>query len=485
MKKRLTIIGSVLGILIVSIVALIFAAERYTSRSAFCTQCHIMKTAVATWKKDKHTMGSHSKIEKDVDCIECHYSPEDKFNPKVKFRGLGQLFSYIATGDKEVRKRAVVNDSSCLTSKCHPKDKYLEKKIDYKTKYKTDYKGTLVPFTHKTHDEKTIEGQKLRCSSCHIKQSVGKHFEVPKELCFLCHFRKAKENVGRAKCSVCHVISKEALKTKIAGESTKEPADEKKDTKPITHQGLEKAKIACGGCHFELVWGNVALKEDSCLECHHSPTPELMKTATDRKKMHVEHVTKQTARCLNCHQPLEHKKSPYLDAAIRNCATCHPEPHRDQKLLIAGEGGKGLEKYPIAHNAMKTNCLGCHTKDGHDEKGRKVRVAEVKSCVDCHADKEMEKQAKKWKRDVSEELKTARDMEKEAVAAIEEAKGKMPDSIIEEALALLKDGQENLRIVDAGGGVHNKKYAILLIETGVQKFEDIKATLSAGNKMPD
>jgi len=436
-----------------------------------------MKTAVETWKKDKHKMGSHSKIEKDVDCIECHYAPGDKMNPKVKFRGLGQLFSYIATGDKEVRKRAVVNDSSCMTAKCHPKENFFEKKIDYTAKYKTDYKGTLVPFTHKTHDEKTIEGQKLRCSSCHIHQSAGKHFEVPRELCFLCHFRSAKENEGRAKCSVCHVISKEALRAQKKEESTGE-----NKTIPMTHKSLEKAKVACGSCHFELVGGKVDVKEDSCIECHHNPTPELMQTAKDKKKMHEEHVTKQTARCFSCHQPLEHKKSPYLDAAIRNCTTCHPEPHRDQKLLIAGEGGNGIGKYPIAHDAMKTNCLGCHTKDGVDGKGRKVRVAEVKSCVECHADKELEKQARKWKRDVSEELKAAREVEQEVIAAIEEAKGKLPDPVVKKALALLKDGQENLRIVDAGGGVHNKKYAMLLIETGLQKFESVKLALNAGNK---
>ena len=106
----------------------------------------------------------------------------------------------------------------------------------------------------------------------------------------------------------------------------------------------------------------------------------------------------------------------------------------------------------------------------------------MQSCVECHADKELEKQAKKWKRDVSEELKAAREVEKEAVAAIEEAKGKLSDAVIRKLLALLQDGQENLRIVDAGGGVHNKKFAMLLIETGLQKFESVKSELNAGNK---
>jgi hypothetical protein len=413
-------------------------------------------------------------------CIDCHYAPGEKPTPKAKFRGLGQLFSYMATRDKEVRKRAVVHDSSCLTQDCHPKEKFFDKKLDYNTKYQTEYKGTLVPFTHKTHEDKKIDGQKLRCSSCHIHQSAGKHFEVPKELCFLCHFRKAKENEGRAKCAVCHEISKKALKVKKAGEHPGE-----KEAKPITHQSVEKAKVACSSCHIELVRGNVEIKKDACVECHHSPTAELMKTADDKKKMHEEHVTKQTARCFHCHQTLDHKKNPYLDAAIRNCATCHPEPHKHEKMMIAGDGGNGLEKYPIAHDAMKTNCLGCHTKDGYDKKGRKVKIASMKSCVDCHGDKDMEKQAQKWKEDVAEEMKSARNVEKEVIAALEEAKGKVPDGVMKKAIALLKEGQENLRIVDAGGGVHNKKYAMLLLETGVQKFEDIKTELSNGLKSAD
>jgi hypothetical protein len=131
---------------------------------------------------------------------------------------------------------------------------------------------------------------------------------------------------------------------------------------------------------------------------------------------------------------------------------------------------------------MKTNCLGCHTKDGHDQKGRKVRTAEVKSCVDCHADKEMEKQPKKWKRDIDAELIAAREMEKEVLAALEEVRENLPASSHKKVLALLKDARENLRIVDAGGGVHNKKYAMLLIETGLLKFEAIKAELASVKK---
>jgi hypothetical protein len=475
MNKRYLMIGAGIGGVLLFAAIVLFASEKYTARAVFCgTRCHTMTSPYETWKKDKHKAGPHSKIKHDVACVDCHYAPGAKSTPKAKFRALGQLFSYLATKDKEVRKRAVVSDTSCMTSDCHPKDKFYEKKIEYAEKYKIEFKGVLLPFVHKTHAEKTIEGQQLHCSSCHIHFSAGKHFEVPRESCFLCHFRKAKESDTRAKCSVCHEISTKPLKKKKPGDD----ADDK--GLPITHQSIEKAKVSCKGCHFELVRGNVEVKIDSCIDCHHDPSPELMKAIGDKKKMHEEHVTKQTARCFNCHQTLEHKKSPYLDAAIRDCAACHSEPHLYQKMIIAGDGGKDVDKYPIAHDAMRTNCLACHMKDGFDDKGRKVKKADMKACSDCHSDKDKEKLAKKWKSDVAEELKTVRENEKEMLAALEEATGKASDSAIKKARTLVKEGQEKLRIVDAGGGVHNKKFAMLLLETATAKFDEAKAALNSG-----
>lgn len=480
MGRILKSIGIGVAIFIAGAGLLVYSAEIYTSRPDFCgLQCHPMKSPYDSWRKDKHKTGAHTKIKEDVACVDCHYAPGEKPTLRAKFRGLGQLFTYLATKEKAVRIRAVVKDAACLTSECHPKDNYLIKKIDFKKAYKTDYKGTLKPFTHKTHMEKTIDGQKLHCSSCHIHSSAGRHFEVPRELCFLCHFRKAKDNEGRARCSVCHEVSNKPLQVKKL-----EGNPEEKGKKPITHQSIEKAKVSCKGCHFELVRGNIDVKKESCLDCHHDPTPEFVKKMDDRKLMHVAHVAKQTARCVNCHQTIEHKEFSYLDAAIRDCATCHPEPHKYEKMLLAGVGGKGVGKFPIAHDPMRTNCLGCHMKDGFDHKGRKVRRADDKACVECHEDKDKAKVSKKWKEDVSEELKTARNLEKEAVAAFEAAKGKVPDKIIRKTNALLKDGQENLKIAEAGGGVHNKKYSILLIDTAVRNFEDVLKEIGTVNNSP-
>lgn len=478
MKRALKIIGIASGIVIICLAMLVYGAERYTSRPGFCgMQCHTMRTPYQTWVKDKHKTGTHSKIKNDVLCIDCHFAPGEHPTPRAKFKGLGQLFSYLATKEKEVRKRAVVKDAACTTSECHPIDKLYPKKIDYKKAYKTDYKGKLLPFTHKTHSEKRVDGQVLHCSSCHIHSTAGRHFEVPKDLCFLCHFRKSEDNKGRAKCSICHEVSNKPLQVK-------KPAGvlDEKPSKPITHQTIEKSKVPCSGCHFELIRGNIGVKKESCFDCHHDPTPELMKKADDRKVMHDTHVTKQTARCVNCHQTIEHKEFSYLDIAIKNCSKCHPEPHIYQKMLLSGEGGKGIAKFPIAHDPMRTNCLSCHTKDGFDEKGRKVRRAEGKSCVECHGDKDKEKIATQWKTDVAEEIKSVRGLEKDVIAAMEEAKGKVAEAKIRKMQALLRNAQANLRIVDAGGGVHNKKYSILLIDTAVKDLEDVMKGLEAAKQ---
>ena len=60
----------------------------------------------------------------------------------------------------------------------------------------------------------------------------------------------------------------------------------------------------------------------------------------------------------------------------------------------------------------------------------------------------------------------------EALKVIEEAKGKMPQELIDAAIEMVKQGEEGLSIVEYGGGVHNKKYSIMLIDAALTSFED-------------
>ncbi|MBI5663791.1 MAG: NapC/NirT family cytochrome c [Nitrospirae bacterium] len=452
MNKKWVLI--ILAAVVIIIVSGIIGAEFYTSQPSFCGSCHIMKKYYNQWTKDKHG-------EKGVACVECHYAPGEHGTLTAKFKGLGQLFTYLGSKDALVRKPAKVNDASCLTSECHPREKFADKKLNFAKK---------IPYVHKTHFDKTVEGQALHCATCHQHVRGERHFQVPVVACYLCHFKNAEFNKDRGKCSLCHEIPVKPLqKQKKEGEAVTVSADS--EEKPITHESMEKAQVSCLGCHNDLIQGSGGIKKENCFNCHEY-SDEMQNKAEDKKVMHEEHVADQNANCFDCHEPITHKKTDFMDSVRLNCEACHPETHISQTQLIAGIGGKGIDgPYPIAHNDMRMNCFACHTKDGVDHKGIKVKRGQEQTCADCHTERQ-KNLARQWKEDVDEELKNAREVEKTAAQAIENARGKAPARSINNAVALLKDGRENLTLVDAGGGVHNKKYSMLLLETAVEKFEE-------------
>lgn len=448
MKKRIVLIA--LGIVVVLIICSILAAEYYTSQPSFCGSCHIMKPYYDQWVKDKHS-------ELGVACVDCHYAPGEHGTLTAKFKGLGQLFTYLGSKDALVRKPAKVNDASCMTSDCHPKEKFADKKLQFTEK---------IPYIHRTHFDKTVEGQALHCDTCHQHVKSENHFEVPKVACYLCHFKDAKLNEGRAKCSSCHIMPEKPLNKMEEG--TEQPK------RLITHKTLEEAKVSCHSCHYQIVQGSGDIKKEGCFNCHEY-SEEMLKKSDDKKIMHEKHVGSQEARCFDCHMPIEHKEvSPY-DAVVKNCSECHPEPHIYQKMILSGTGGIGIDKqYPIAHVDFNVNCLACHVEEGFDEKGRKFRKGSAKMCIQCHqGDEEKGQLAEKWQDDVRDAVLEARVLEKEAIEAIEKATGKAPKKSLSKARAKLKDAQANLRIADAGGGVHNKKYAMFLIDTAITDLETI------------
>jgi nitrate/TMAO reductase-like tetraheme cytochrome c subunit len=442
----------ILVMVVIVAVAGIFTAEYYTAQPQFCGSCHIMKKYYNQWAKDKHS-------EIGVACVECHYAPGEHGTLTAKFKGLGQLFTYLGSKDKLVRKAAVVNDLSCMTADCHPKEKFADKKLKLTEK---------IPYIHRTHFDKTIEGQTLHCATCHQHVRSEKHFEVPRVACYLCHFKEAKFNEGRAKCSSCHEIPDKPL------QKLEEGAEQPK--KLITHKTLEESKVACQSCHYQIIQGKGEIKKEDCFNCHEYSV-EMLKKAEDKKSMHEEHVTEQHAKCFDCHMPIEHKEIEFMEIARTNCAKCHPDHHVQQKMLIAGTGGKGIEKdYPIRHFNVKVNCFACHTKDDYDFKGVRVMKGNPENCAACHTEDE-KKLVKKWKEDVNDMLAEAMEIEEEALKAIEDAKGKLPDSKIKKAMSEVAEGKENIKIVIAGGGVHNKKYSALLLDIAIEKFDNAIAEL--------
>ena len=69
-------------------------------------------------------------------------------------------------------------------------------------------------------------------------------------------------------------------------------------------------------------------------------------------------------------------------------------------------------------------------------------------------------------------------LKKEAMDTIEKSKDRVSKEKISEAAALLKKGQENMHIVEYGGGVHNMKYSITLLDVAMNNFEAVIDLLS-------
>ncbi len=457
-------------VIVIVLLAALFSAEKHTSRPSFCGSCHIMQPYFKSWENSKHGNA-------DIDCVDCHYAPGEHRTIKAKFKGLGQLFSYLAVGDTEVRKPAIVSDLSCTTAKCHPttgkgkEGEYWTKKISFVDYVRGDGSKAAVSLTHEAHYDKTkwVPGQELHCSTCHMHESGKKHIEVSPYTCYLCHFNKTELNENRAKCSLCHSIPEEPFKK-----------SDNPDEKSVTHKVLEEREVPCSSCHIQLFKGDGMINDERCLFCHQY-SEGILDDAKNMKLMHEKHVAAQAANCFNCHTRIEHKKGlegfNYVDAVLGNCSECHAEAHMYQRLLLAGEGGRGVNQpYPIKHHTVNTNCMACHVKDSFDEKGRKIKAAKPETCVACHTEREG-KLIKKWKADLADILEEARDIEQEAVDAIEVAKGTVPDEKLQKAISLLAEGQENIKIVLAGGGIHNKKYAVLLLDIAIEKFDDAMAAL--------
>jgi hypothetical protein len=468
------------------------AATTEPKTKFFCGGCHVlsyprvMEKAYTSWNAGKH---------KDVGCVNCHYTPEtldvkvpehekipkDEKTASEKKTGiefmkaeleiLAKLTTVLNMKESVVRTRPRLDDRSCTTAKCHPttgegkEGEFWTKKIKFVESDRDDKTKRVITYVHKTHFDKTkfVEGQEMHCTSCHQHETEKEHFEVSRKKCFLCHFKNVKLNEGRAKCSLCHEIPTKPLQTQ-----KKEGADE--DEKPITHKSVEEAGVKCGACHSHSIRGDGAIKQEKCLDCHDNEKP-VTKEGSNKKLMHEKHVAAQNASCFNCHEPIEHNKNGDFIAIGRSlCQSCHPDHHKYQEMLLLGEKRPGVSNVPSLMFAVSTNCQACHLEE-KIIKGEKVAHGAGKACVACHTEKH-EGMVKEWKEKTEEEAKSAREVEKEALKTVEEAKGKMPQEKIDAAIDMIKQGQEGLNIVEYGGGVHNKKYSIMLIDAAFTSFED-------------
>jgi hypothetical protein len=187
--------------------------------------------------------------------------------------------------------------------------------------------------------------------------------------------------------------------------------------------------------------------------------------------LHQKHIGEQNARCFDCHRPIRHEQIDFLDPVREACFVCHPNHHNYQKKLLLGKERQEIMKVPGLMYDVKTNCIGCHIEERFI-KGEKVLHGSAESCVACHTEKHYG-MLKEWKNKLKDELEYALDIEKDAEQAIKAAEDKVTIEKLNQAKGMFQKGQKNLRLIEYGGGVHNYKYSIVLLDDAMNNFDDL------------
>lgn len=460
--------------------------EYYTSQSSFCGgSCHTMTEQYEAWKSNYHHK-SNNPDGMQADCVDCHFLPGEHHSLKAKYEGLRHLAAYLYNPDAPLPIRPVIKDGSCLQSGCHDREVLAQKEIQYTEK---------VRFKHEIHfSDKALEGSQITCDTCHFKTSEEKHFEVPEDICFLCHLKLDKPtldkaemgnedikkisfaskpsinfNEGKSRCDICHTIPTRSLQSQL------QVGDESTTKGPITHQTIQESGVACESCHFEVVKGHGEIETgnvvaNGCLTCHNR-SQTLLAAAGDKTLMHDKHVPNK-ADCFDCHTVVEHKnRTDHLDFVREDCQLCHVDQHKYQKLLLSGAPVDGdISGVPHLMYEVNVNCMACHLKKTMS-KGHDVRTASGDTCVACHT-KEHNKMLGDWNESLTNEISGAEEVEAEARELLTELKDSLSEEQLREAEAMIAKGVELLNIVRVGNGVHNKKYAITILDGAFGNFED-------------
>ncbi|MEJ1297416.1 MAG: NapC/NirT family cytochrome c [Candidatus Sedimenticola sp. (ex Thyasira tokunagai)] len=487
MFRRQCLISAVIGLVLFLIVSF-FGVEYYTSQSSFCGgSCHTMTEQYDAWKSNTHHK-SNNPEGKQAECIDCHFLPGEKRSLKAKWEGLRHLAAYLYNPNAPLPIRPVIRDGSCLQSGCHQRETVAQKEIQFTEK---------IRFKHDAHfTDKALDGHDITCDTCHFKTTEGKHFEVPKEICYLCHLKlekptldKAKMtngdgkikkisfdnrpsisfNEGASRCDICHTIPTNSLQSQL------QAGGKDLTIVPITHQTIQEQGVACESCHFEVVKGHGEIETgnvvaNGCLTCHNR-SQTLLVAAGDRNLMHGKHVPN-IADCFDCHTVVEHKnRTDHLDFVREDCSLCHVDQHKYQKMLLAGTPvNEEISGSPHLMYDVNTNCMACHlkktVKNGHD-----VRTASGETCAACHTEQHR-KMLGDWKDLLDREVAGAEEVEREALDLFAELKGNLTREQLSQVETRMVEGRELLNIVRVGNGVHNKKYAVTILDGAFGNFED-------------
>lgn len=283
--RPLFILGGIVGevvilaaLVVLAVIVFGSAYYRATEHPKFCGfACHNMRASYESYKNSAHS---------DLHCAKCHSKPGFAGTLKGATVDAGrEIYVYMSGEDAydmdELHPE--VQNASCLRHGCH--------KVERLSEAKSLFMDTNV-FSHGAHipaasahghsggpatAEPASSSLTPNCINCH-SQSKENHMAVDTRVCFLCHFGSSDDATNMQECSSCHAI----------------PA-------PDHDEYMAEEDTSCVDCH-EMATGETAVSPEKCAECH-----ETERDSLDSNAAHKFHVESQHARCVECHQVIEHQ----------------------------------------------------------------------------------------------------------------------------------------------------------------------------------
>ncbi len=348
----------------------------------------------------------------------------------------------------------------------------------------------ILNYAELLHTEVRLEHLKgFKCSSCHeFDAKQHSHFSVNKTTCYTCHFINQPFNANSGRCLACHEPPTAEVPIH-AGETSELRMPTAKGLTAagkvtMNHATIVANNVSCISCHAELIHGSGQVTRRDCQNCHdqdHYLRDFDRLNTSVVTEYHRIHAAGQRARCNDCHQIIEHKLLPVaspgdevalLSPVRRDCQHCHPDHHREQIELLLGRGGfvEGATGMTNPMTGSRANCRACHTKVGEDPKQEAVIVGTLESCRGCHG-QEYEQLFVRWQHSIEGRLQDANTL----LARVQQrlAGGSQPNDLDRpEAVRLLDRAKRNIRLVMTANGMHNKNYALMLLDQAVLDLEE-------------
>lgn len=326
----------------------------------------------------------------------------------------------------------------------------------------------------------------INCAACHTYDASGNnHFFVDQQTCFTCHFTNQHFNRDTGECLKCHEPPTRMIQIHAAlpGSPTASAPT------LMDHRDIVERKIDCVSCHFDVIQGSLSVSARDCTHCHDQARyiEDFEKRTTETvEEYHRVHVEFQRARCQDCHRSVQHKlvdavhvgsSEEFLRPVIDDCQHCHPGHHSEQVNLLMGRGGEGESReMPNAMFGSRLNCRACHSMAGSDFKGDPLIQATEQTCIACHGN-DYKQLFHQWLGELDSSVKEA----ETTLLRVDERIRMLTDqgrTIDPEIEKLVTQARHNIHFVKTGNGIHNKNYALQLLDISVRDLDSVMASLA-------